>query len=202
MFVFNTLEVLALMTFVLSSGANVYGVDVAKHQTCLDVLSSQIAEINPRFLLFKPAEQAAQLRDLQSLFAQSDAAKWRQINFTMGWANMCQVEDVAGRVYRTWYPNLEIYVQAQNTQNAIHITEAQQTAMTSPFCIDPSGGSKDLQFVIGNGSDEVTRFENIVTDNGRNCFNLCINVFTARLRSDQVHSVQRTRTMFMRVRFP
>jgi hypothetical protein len=105
---------------------------------------------------------------VHTLFGQSDAALWCSIRFGTGWSKMSKIEDAANRIYRTLYPNFEIYVQAQMSQNAIHIKKAQKTAMTSPFCID-SNGSRDLQFVIGHGSAEVTHFENIVTDNGRKC---------------------------------
>ena len=53
------------------------------------------------------------------------------------------------------------------SQNAYNIKRAQETAMTSPFCVH-SSGSRELQFVIGHGSVEVTRFENAVTDGGHN----------------------------------
>ena len=169
MFVFDKIEVLALMNFVLSSGAHVYGEDVEKHRSCLEVLSCQISGVEPRFLPFKPVEQAAHVRDLQSLFDQSVVAMWRQIKFAGGWANMCQVEDLSSRVFRAIYPNIEIFVQSQISENALHIKEAQKTAMTSPFCIHSGVGSRHLQFVIGGGTSEETRYENLVTDNGRNC---------------------------------
>ena len=81
------------------------------------------------------------------------------------------VEDAAGRVFKSMYFNVELYLHAQLSQNSYNIKKAQETAMTSPFCVRSSGStmSKDLQFVIGHGSGEVTRFEKAVTDGGHNC---------------------------------
>jgi hypothetical protein len=105
---------------------------------------------------------------VQTLFSQSDAALWCSVRFDIGWLNVCKIEDAADRIFKSLYPNIELYVHEQMTKNASNIKKAQKTAMTSPFCIH-SSGSRDLQFVIGHGSVEVTRFENAVTDGGHNC---------------------------------
>ena len=165
MFVPIILDVHILTLLVLSSGAHVYDPYLDAHHSCLEVLNDQITAIQYKTLPLRSQEIAAQTRDLQNQFNQSEEEKWRMTRFIHAWFNVCKIEDVADRAYKTVIGNFELYLQAQVSHNLRNIETAQRTALTSPF----RSCDGQLQFILGRGTAEISKFENIVTVNGREC---------------------------------
>ena len=90
---------------------------------------------------------------------------WSTTRFIHAWFNACKIEDVAYRAFKSIYGNIELYIQAQVSHNLRNIETAQKTALTSPF----RSCDGELQFILGHGTDEISDFENVVTDTGREC---------------------------------
>ena len=162
-FVAIVLDVHVLTLLVSSSGARVYGSFIDAHHDCLEVLNNHIVTVDSKFLPLRHQDVSAQSRDLQRLFTQSEEEMWINIRFIHTWFNACKIEDVAYRAFKSIYANIEIYIHAQAQVNQRNIETAQKTALTSPFRLN----NGELQFIVGQGTDEIADFENVVTDSGR-----------------------------------